>query len=289
MLTSMTGFGQAREERDGLNCSVEVRSVNNRFLKVVSKLPDSHGSLELDIEKAVKEKIGRGTVYITFHLRRLACESTYQINTEVLRVYLGQLADLGVDRSQIVGSLLTLPGVVNEPTEEKDPQQDWALMSETLRQALERLLNMRRDEGAAMHRELQDASGRVAGELDAIGEHATRTAEAYRNRLLERVGNLLKDRGVTVAESDLIREVSIFADRADITEEVTRLKSHLRQFDEIMRSQANVGRKLEFVVQEMHREANTIGSKANDIAISRRVVEMKNEIERIREIIQNVE
>jgi uncharacterized protein (TIGR00255 family) len=189
-----------------------------------------------------------------------------------------------------LAAVLVLPGVVEEPDQAgRDPGADWTTVEPVLEEALNRLQSMRAEEGRTMGDELLRLVGEIGKELEQIRSRAPRVIEEYRNKLHDRVRNLLAELDVEIDRSDLIKEVSIFAERSDITEEVVRLASHLGQFREIMKESESPGRKLDFLTQEMFREANTIGSKANDVEIARRVVEIKGAIEKIRELIQNVE
>ena len=191
---------------------------------------------------------------------------------------------------QLLGPALALPGVVPEPSNAPlNLEDEWPDIERVLEQALAKLQAMRQEEGAAMGRELLALRDHIAAELAKIRERTPLIAGAYRDRLLERVQVLLRELDVKIDRSDLIKEVSIFAERADIAEEVVRLGSHLDQFNEIVREPESAGRKLEFLTQEMFRETNTIGSKASDVEISRHVVEIKATLEKIRELVQNVE
>jgi uncharacterized protein (TIGR00255 family) len=190
----------------------------------------------------------------------------------------------------LLAQVLALPGVVPEPGNVSlDLGDEWPLMEKVLEEALGRLQAMRREEGRAMAEEFLQLRDAIAGHLARIRERVPGIATAYRDRLHERVRALLAELDVQIDRSDLIKEVSIFAERSDIAEEVVRLASHLDQFQEIMNEPESPGRKLEFLTQEMFREANTIGSKAGDVDISRHVVEIKGILEKIRELVQNVE
>jgi uncharacterized protein (TIGR00255 family) len=167
--------------------------------------------------------------------------------------------------------------------------EDWPLIEKVLQDALNRLHNMRNDEGRAMGEELLAHRDTIARHLESIRQRSPQVVSAFRDKLYERVKKLLGEHDVQLDKNDLIREVSIFAERSDIAEEIVRLATHLGHFQEIMQEADSPGRKLEFLVQEMSREANTIGSKASDVDISREVVEIKGTLEKIRELVQNVE
>ena len=187
-------------------------------------------------------------------------------------------------------ALLPLPGVVDERSNQTwDPAEDWPLVGSTLEAALENLARMRTDEGLAMAADLTANCRVIAARLEQITSRASQVADAYRLRLEERLKKVLADFQVALDPGELVKEVSIFAERGDISEEIIRLRSHLDQFEAIMGLPESAGRKLEFLTQEMFREANTIGSKANDAEITNDMIEIKTAIERIREMIQNVE
>jgi uncharacterized protein (TIGR00255 family) len=185
---------------------------------------------------------------------------------------------------------LALPGVVaDESLRSDDVQSDWQIVSGLLHQALQKLQTFRTDEGRSMERDLRENAKTIAARLDEVTAHAPQVVADYRVKLLDRVRQLLKDSNVAVNDSDLVREVTVFSERSDINEEIVRLRSHLDQFQSFIQEPASAGRKLDFLVQEMFRETNTIGSKANNVAIAHCVVEMKVAVEKMREVLQNVE
>jgi uncharacterized protein (TIGR00255 family) len=291
----MTGFGAARFQDERLDASVEVRAVNNRFLKVVTKCPDVYAPLEGEIERLVREAIGRGTVSVAVRVDRLHRPEDFALNLVALKSYWSQLQgaarELHAPPPADLGHLLALPGVVceGEPARSADLSADWQVIERTLRAALERLHAFRVEEGRTMVVELQASLGRISEELATVAQHAPETVAEYRQKLLERVRQALGEAGVSLRPDDVIREVSIYADRSDINEEITRMRAHLAQFESFLQEPVSPGRKLEFLSQEMHREVNTIGSKSGSARIARSVVEMKAAVERIREILQNVE
>lgn len=292
MLLSMTGFGEARLQEECWTVSVEIRTVNNRHLKVSAKISEPYGALEPDIERLVRETIRRGTVQVVLRVDRPRRAEDYRLNLVALASYRDQLDALQGEAGGAtpLGSLLVLPGVVEErkPATD-DPHQDWPALSAVLTQALRKLQSARAEEGSAMGNELLVLGKAVASHLDQIVARGPEVVAAYQKRLTERVQSALEGQGVTLEPKDLIREVAILSERADISEEIIRLRAHLAQYIDVIHEPESAGRKLEFVVQEMGRETNTIGSKANDVEISRSVVEIKGLLEKIRELIQNVE
>jgi uncharacterized protein (TIGR00255 family) len=298
VLLSMTGHGEARGQCDSLHVAVEVRSVNNRYLKLVLRAPEPYNLLEAEVERVVRKHVRRGTLQVQLRVERPRQAQDYRINATALRSYTEQISaaceEMGVAgpaTRDLLGHLLALPGVAPEPGVATSPtEDDWPLIERTLDDAVRHLQAMRQEEGRRMADELLRYQGQITSELDAVRRRLPEVVAGYRDRLLERVRGLLADSGVTAGPDDLIREVSVFAERSDIAEEAVRLASHLEQFEQTIRTETDSpGRKLEFLVQEMGRETNTIGSKASDVAISRHVVEIKATLEKVRELIQNVE
>jgi uncharacterized protein (TIGR00255 family) len=296
MLLSMTGYGEASFQSDDLSISIELRSVNNRYLKVSLRTVEPFHLLEPEFEKAIRKSVKRGTVQVGLRCQRQAAPSDYQLNAVAVRSYLEQLRrvaiemNLTVKEEHLMGATLALPGVAPEPGfASLNLEDDWPKIEKVLQQALDRLQAMRRDEGRAMADELLGYRDAIAGHLAKIRRRSPEVAETYRDRLYERVRTLLQEKDVKLDRSDLIKEVSVYAERSDIAEEIVRLASHLDQFQEFLNEPESTGRKLEFLTQEMFREANTIGSKASDVEISRHVVEIKGTLEKIRELVQNVE
>ncbi len=292
----MTGYGEARFQSDHLTLSIELRALNNRYLKISVRAPDPYHLLEAEFEKVIRRYVKRGTLQVQLRCERQSAPQDFRINPVALASYVRQVRELGPqlglgERSDLLlAQALMLPGVVPEPgSSTQSLHDDWPLIDKVLIEALGRLHAMRQDEGNAMAAELLSHRDAIAGNLSVIRQRSATVAPAFRDRLFERVRNLLKDLDVQVDKNDLIREVSIFAERSDIAEEVVRLATHLDHFQEIMQEKESPGRKLEFLVQEMSREANTIGSKAGDVEISRQVVDIKGTLEKIRELVQNVE
>jgi uncharacterized protein (TIGR00255 family) len=294
----MTGFGESRFQDDSFGLSVEVRTVNNRYLKVSVRGSEPYPMLEPELEKLVRKYVRRGTVTIHVRCDRQGVGSDFALNTVALRSYLEQVQkvcdELGgkVSASALYGQVLALPGVTPEPggTSGRPPDAELAAVEKTLEEALGKLQAMRQEEGRAMADELLVHRRTVADHVSQIRERSPVVVESYRQRLRDRVGQALSEHNISLRPEDVIREVAVFAERTDVSEEVMRLGSHLEQFEQIVRHEKDgPGRKLEFLVQEMGREANTIGSKAGDVAVSRHVVEIKAALEKVRELVQNVE
>jgi uncharacterized protein (TIGR00255 family) len=291
----MTGFGEARQDAGGTAVAVEVRAVNNRHLKVTVRGTDPYPLLEADVEKVVRKRVKRGTVLVNVRVDRPVPPGAARLNTAALAAYVEQVrtACRGAEAliPGVLAGVLALPGVApNAEFAVRPPDEEWPLVERVIDQALVRLDAMRAVEGRAMAEELLVHHRTVAARLDAIREILPGVVEGYRERIYERVRLVVAAAGATLQPEHVVREVALFADRADVSEEVTRLASHLDQLAAIVRTEADgPGRKLEFVVQEMGRETNTIGSKAGDAAVSRHVVEIKATLEKVRELVQNVE
>jgi len=295
VILSMTGYGEARWQGPDLTITVELRSVNNRFLKINVKTSEAYQTLETEIERSLRETLKRGTVNVQLQVHRLPRPDEFRINLVALEAFHKQLAAYALQHSLSsdlnLVSLLTIPGVVDDVYSRHvhDSAEDWRLVGPVVQSALKQLQTMRADEGMKMSRELRSLADTIHQRLTEIQARAPDVASDFRKRLHEKLQNILNDHAIVLDPGTLIKEVAIFADRTDIHEEIVRLGSHLEQFRAYLNEKESAGRKLDFLIQEMNREVNTIGSKGNDIVITRHVVEMKGAIEKIRELIQNVE
>jgi uncharacterized protein (TIGR00255 family) len=293
MIVSMTGFGDATAERNGTHYAVEIRSLNNRYFKPVIKLPENLQGLEPEIETVLREKLMRGSITYVMKMRTDSAEAAYHINTQALEAYLQQLQAIkGFNGNMQIdlGSLLQLPGVCQEPRDESDEiERHGEVIRKLTNQAIEKLNAMRVREGQSLFDELMKHNKLIAENLAEIQKRAPFVIDDYHKRLSQRVKLLLSKAELKVDEVDLIKEVAVFAERADICEEIQRLTHHLESFEQASRAGEHAGRKLDFISQEMLREANTIASKANDAQIARHIVEIKGAIDRVKEQVQNVE
>jgi uncharacterized protein (TIGR00255 family) len=290
----MTGYGEARHQDPRWTIVVEMRTVNNRHFKLSAKISDEFATMEPVLEHLVRERVKRGTVQVSLRIDRPRRPEDYRLNLVALASYRDQLRGLQGSGSGVppieLSQLLALPGVVDEVhASPQAPQEGWPEIARVVSQALDGLQAARAQEGRAMAVELVALGRSIGDHLGRIADRTPMVVQAYHKRITDRVQALVSEQGVTVEPDDLIREVAILADRCDISEEVVRLRAHLAQYAAIIEEPESSGRKLEFLVQELGREINTIGSKANDVAISRSVVEVKALLEKIRELIQNVE
>lgn len=293
-MRSMTGFGAATRAREGFSASAEVRSVNNRYLKIGVRASSVLSSREHEIEDLVRRRIARGTVNVSVRVIRRERPVVIHMNEAAVEEYLKLLSRLseeaGVAQKPDLALLAGLPGVFSaEEIEEELPDEEWAAVREVVDEALHRMTAMREREGAHLAAEFAERSDAAAALVARIAERAPRAAPEQIARMEERVTRLLAARGVEVKESDLLRELGILAERGDVTEEVTRLRSHVAQFRQALSETDAVGRRLEFLVQEMAREANTISAKASDVETSRLCVDLKVELDRLKEQVLNVE
>jgi uncharacterized protein (TIGR00255 family) len=293
MIVSMTGFGDATAERGGTHYAVEIRSLNNRYFKPVIKLPETISGLEPEVESMLRERLGRGSITYILKMRTDSAEAAYHINTQALQSYLTQLQAIKGLQEFVhidLAGLVSLPGVCQEPTDESDEiEKHGPTVRELTLKAIDKLNVMRGREGESLFKELLKHVNVIKSNLAGIAERAPSVVEDYHKRLTQRVQQLLAKAELSVSQPDLIKEVAVFAERADIAEEIQRLTSHMDAFEQACRTSEHAGRKLDFITQEMLREANTIGSKANDAEIAKRIVEIKGAIDRLKEQVQNVE
>ncbi len=294
MLKSMTGYGEATVEGKNFVLSIELKSVNNRFLKVSSKIPEEVSYLQNDLEGEIRKSILRGSVFFTARFAPTRYVDLYEIDEEVLKKYLKTLnrikEELSSNEEVRLKDLLLLPGVIH--TEEALILGKEVVLPVALRAmagALAKFVKMRGLEGSRLESEFRKRSARVGELLEKVKLDAPRALGEYQQKLEERVNQLLREKGVKLEPAELLKEVAILAERSDITEEIQRLESHLHQFVETLGEPQPVGRKLEFIVQEMFRESNTMSAKSSNTALSHGIVEIKAEVDRLKEQVVNVE
>ena len=292
MLKSMTGFGAGRAKVGDEEFSVELRSLNHKFCEVKVRLPRELAALESVAVKQVKDRLARGSVDVFVKRQTATAAGTVPVvDRSLAREYARALREV----AEAIGAMAEVswtqvasqPGVMRLEERGMDVEAATQAAQAALDQGLTALEQMRRVEGEAIHADLEARLGLIERWSREVAELAPRSVEEYRHRLTERVAELA--RGISVDEQRLAQEVAVFAERTDIAEEMTRLSSHLEQFRQMMVGNEPAGRRMDFLVQEMHREVNTTGSKSQHAEISARVVSMKAEVERIREQVQNVE
>lgn len=295
MILSMTGYGDAQTSVEGVSYALEIRSLNSRYFKALIKLPENLQFFESEVEKLLRARLGRGSVSCTLRMRNDGT-TEYKINPGAFQDYVNQICGVqlpaGVHATLELGAVAAMPGVCQAPIlDEELRNKYWEIVRALIGEALGKLVKMRQAEGTALCEDLLAHCERTREHLAEIGKRAPSVVREYHERLRARVQTLLNE-GEAKVELDmdsLAREVSIYAERCDISEELTRLASHMDQFSQLCHSKEHAGRKLDFLSQEMLREANTIGSKSNDAEIARQVVEIKGLIDRLKEQVQNVE
>ncbi len=295
MIISMTGYGDAQGTLDGAEFTVEIRCLNNRYYKPTIKLPEEFAQLESEIDPLLRKAVSRGTLIYALRTRPAEDSALVQINHQAMRTFLHELrelqGDVGSEGLSIdLAGLLGVPGMTR-PAEYAQVQLDRLkdFVADLTKKALDTLTRMRQREGQALCQDFICQAQTIRAGLDKIVQAAPDVVRAYQAKLAQRVAELLSGTRVSLSEDDLAREVAIFAERCDISEEIVRLRSHLDHFDKVCREDSQAGRRLDFIAQEMLREANTIGAKASDAAIGQTVVDIKTAIDRIKEQAQNVE
>lgn len=293
MICSMTGYGSARVSENGTCRELEIRSVNNRYLKLAIKLPEHLQFAETDVDRFLRGKVARGSVSLSLRMRTDAGSSP-PVDVGLLQQYVTALSQVrlptGVQPVIDLATIASLPGVSGPGNlDEEARRREVETVLSLAGKALDAMLVMRRDEGRTLRSDLLSCCGAIRERLANIAERAPGVVNEYRDRLRTRVSTLMQGGGFELEADALAREVAIYAERCDISEEIHRLTSHLGQFSELCDRGEQVGRTMDFLAQEMLREANTIGSKSNDAAIARSVVEIKGLIDRVKEQVQNVE
>jgi len=293
MISSMTGYGRGEATKKRITAVAEVRSVNSRFLEVMSRIPRTMALRENDIKELVRTKFSRGKVNVVVNLtRENDSELPVRINTSAAKAYHKLLTDLKksvkIQEKITLEHLLKFPEVLAIDEFEKGDEAEWALVQLALTSALEEASVMRQREGSELMRDLVARVGVIDGVIDRIDTLVRANIPQMRTRLEDRLKELVSDQSVIDAKR-LELEIALYADKLDVTEECVRFRSHNKFFVKALREEAGAGRKLNFLIQEMNREANTIGSKANSAEIAHLVVGIKEELEKIREQLQNIE
>ncbi|MFA5865643.1 MAG: YicC/YloC family endoribonuclease [Phycisphaerae bacterium] len=294
MLASMTGFARASSNVDNVTYNLEIKALNGKYFKANIKLPEQLSCYEPKVEQLLREGLIRGSIVFSLRTRDVSELSAYQVNPGAVKAYLHALENFLQDqpgKNLVIdlANILELPGVCQYP--DPDPmrlEREWQILSDLTAKAIEQLWTMRLQEGQSLKDDLLKHCTKIGAAMKKIQERAPLVIEDYAQRLNLRVKKLLAEAEVELDRQDLAREVAIFAERADVNEEISRLESHFQQFQTVIDSDEHAGRTLEFLSQEMLRETNTIGSKANDAPIAQMVIEIKGHIDRIKEQVMNV-
>ena len=291
MIKSMTGFGHGSADGEGLKVRVDIRTVNNRFLDVHTRMPQELASLEISLKKQVQAALKRGRADVTISIEQVR-EAKFEINKPLVSGYLkalGELkADFGLEGSPSLELLAKLPGAMQVSQDQE--QLDKALVSTVTAAVSEALISlgtMRSAEGQELADDLGARLDAIEHALPIVEEHATELPSVYREKLLKKLQDIVP--ASSIDETRLAQEAVMLADRCDISEEIARLKSHIVQMRDILTTDDEAGKRLDFILQEMNREANTILSKSNDLAITDAAIVIKTEVEKLREQAQNVE
>lgn len=292
MVKSMTGFGRACKEIDGYMITVEIKSVNHRYFEFSCRCPRQYGFIDDKIKSFINSKVARGKIECFVGIEALNTESAdVVVNNTLAGAYVKALKELsdnyGLKEDFGASTVARFPDVLIVRKSEEDEDKIWQLVKTVADEAVEKFIEMRKVEGKRMYDDVYSRSQFILDTVSFIEERSPQTVKDYNDKLVERVHELLGD--VSLDESRLLQEVAIYADKVAVAEETVRLRSHISQLRDFISSDEAVGRKLDFLIQEINRETNTIGSKCNDVEIARKVVDVKAEIEKIREQIQNIE
>lgn len=291
-MRSMTGFGRERSIIGGKEYLVEIRSVNSRYCELSAKLPRSYAYLEEKLKTLVKSTVSRGKAEIFLSVTDVENRSTaVAVNIPVIKNYLEEMRrcgrELGLNDNLALTDIFRMTDAFTVVRCEADEDEIWAAVKSVTEGALSRFAEMREKEGEKLRTDILDKLSNIEKMTLEVEKLSPKTTEAYRKRLYDKISEVLEDKQID--EQRILTEAAIFAEKTAVDEETVRLHSHFKQFREMCDSTEPIGRKLDFLVQELNRESNTIGSKAQDVSVTKLVIEMKSEIEKIREQIQNIE
>lgn len=292
MLRSMTGYGRSQKILNGRDILVEIKSVNHRYFEYSSRIPRVYNYIDDKLKTMLKTAISRGKVDVSVSINNIdGKDALIDINSGIAAGYVEALRSisesLNLEDDLKLSNLMRLPDVFNVQKAPDDEEQIWVDVSEVVTEALAKFVEMRAVEGEKLKNDVTEKASYILNMVSKVEELSPLTVENYRNRLYAKLSDVLQDKDID--EQRLLTEAAVFAEKIAVDEETVRLRSHISQLVAMLDSNEAIGRKLDFIVQEMNREVNTIGSKAQDLNITRLVVDMKAEIEKIREQIQNIE
>ncbi|MDE6521010.1 MAG: YicC family protein [Ruminococcus sp.] len=292
MLKSMTGYGRTQKILNGRDILVEIRSVNHRYYEYSSRIPRTYNYIDEKLKVLLKQKISRGKVDVNVSINNIEGRDTaIAINKGVAEGYVNALrsvsAELNLKDDITLSKLIKLPDIFNVQKAPDDEEQVWNDVAEVATEAIEKFVEMREKEGVKLYNDVLEKTSLILEMVGKVEELSPITTENYRNRLYQKLNEILN--GKDFDQQRIITEAAVFAEKIAVDEETVRLRSHISQLVDLLESGDTIGRKLDFIVQEMNREVNTIGSKAQDLNITKLVVDMKAELEKIREQIQNIE
>ena len=292
MIKSMTGYGRSQAMREGLDISFEIKSVNHRYFEFSSRVSRSYQFLEEKLKSYVKSRVARGKIECFLHIAEIDAQAAnVSVNKPLVEGYLQALESLeqayGLRNDISVMQVARLPEVLNVTKAEADEEAVWQAVLPVVQLAVDKFIAMRETEGEKLKEDVLTRGQVILKKVAFVEERSPQTVKEYTERLSERIRQVLEDK--TIDEARILTEAAIFADKVAVAEETVRLRSHIAQLGEMLEGSEAVGRKLDFLVQEMNREANTIGSKCQDVQVTKQVLDIKSEIEKIREQIQNIE
>lgn len=292
MIRSMTGFGRATAETEGYFITVELKSVNHRYFDFSCRLPRQYGFAEDKLKSYINSKVSRGKIDCYLGIEALKTDDAeVVVNNTLASAYVNALKELSdtysLKEDYGAAGIARFPDVLVLKKAEEDEEKLWSLIEPVAGEAVEKFIKMREIEGEKMSKDIASRASYILECVSFIEERSPQTVKEYNDKLVSRVHELIGD--VSLDEGRIIQEVAIFADKVAVAEETVRLRSHISQLQTFLESEEPIGRKMDFLVQEINREANTIGSKASDVDIARKVVDIKAEVEKIREQIQNIE
>lgn len=292
VLKSMTGYGRTQRIINGRDILVEIRSVNHRYYEYSSRIPRTYNYIDEKLKALIKQNVSRGKIDINVTINNIEGKDTeIAINKGAAEGYVNALRsvaeELGIKDDITLSKLIKLPDIFNVQKTPDDEEQLWNDVSEVANEAIEKFVRMRETEGEKLRSDILEKTALIFEMVQKIEELSPQTVENYRNKLYQKLNEILE--GKEVDQQRIITEAAVFAEKTAVDEETVRLRSHISQLADLLDSCDAIGRKLDFIVQEMNREVNTIGSKAQDLNITKLVVDMKAELEKIREQIQNIE
>ncbi len=292
MIKSMTGYGRGQQIIDGREITVEIKSVNHRYFEFSARVPRAYGYLEEKLKSFVQGKVARGKVDVGVTIFNIeGKDAQIEVNQSIATGYVEALRKanetIGLTDDLTLSQLIRLPDIFNVVKTTEDEEVIWNLVKTVAEEALDNFVSMRETEGHKMKDDIKSRLAYISELVKKVEERSPLVTEAYRERLYNKISEILNDKKID--EQRILTEAAIFSEKTAVDEETVRLKSHIQQFTALLDTTDSVGRKLDFLIQEFNRESNTIGSKAQDVEITRIVVELKSEIEKIREQIQNIE
>ncbi len=291
MIKSMTGFGRGEHVQDNVTFTVDVRTVNHRYSDISIRIPRIISTLEEKVREYVNSRVSRGKIDIYVNYSSFSQDAKVMVDNNLAAAYVESLTSLKNQfglRDDISLSVLTrFQDILKLETAELDMDYIWSLLRVALGNAFDALIEMRKREGARLQEDLVGKLDNISEKVQYIKEKSSLLVDEYKAKLYDRIKELTKD--IQLDENRLLTEVAIFADKSSIDEEIVRLGSHVKEFKKALSMEGSIGKKLDFILQEMNREVNTIGSKVSDITITNYVIDMKTEVEKIREQVQNIE